>query len=71
MLTVLLVTTKCIFMINFYLRIWFSGPAILQISSYWKAGETITINLLPEFDVLEMLLSAKKSQPQKQLKHFD
>lgn len=24
-----------------------SGPAILQISSYWTAGETITINLLP------------------------
>lgn len=26
-----------------------SGPAILQISSYWKAGETFTIDLLPKF----------------------
>ncbi|KFA58730.1 NAD(FAD)-utilizing dehydrogenase [Gilliamella apicola] len=26
-----------------------SGPAILQISSYWQAGEPITINLLPDF----------------------
>ena len=26
-----------------------SGPAILQISSYWQAGESITINLLPDF----------------------
>jgi predicted Rossmann fold flavoprotein len=25
-----------------------SGPAILQISSYWQAGEAITINLLPD-----------------------
>ncbi|WP_085248523.1 NAD(P)/FAD-dependent oxidoreductase [Gilliamella mensalis] len=25
-----------------------SGPAILQISSYWQAGESITINLLPD-----------------------
>jgi predicted Rossmann fold flavoprotein len=30
----------------------FSGPAILQISSYWKHGETITINLLPATDIL-------------------
>lgn len=26
----------------------FSGPAILQISSYWKEGETLAIDLLPE-----------------------
>ena len=26
-----------------------SGPAILQISSYWRPGETITIDLLPKF----------------------
>ena len=25
-----------------------SGPAILQISSYWRSGETITIDLLPD-----------------------
>lgn len=27
-----------------------SGPAILQISSYWRKGETITLNLLPDTD---------------------
>ena len=32
-----------------------SGPAILQISSYWQAGEMIHINLLPELDVVEFL----------------
>lgn len=44
-----------------------SGPAILQISSYWQNGETVIINLLPEMNVFEMLKSAKQSQPQKQL----
>jgi predicted Rossmann fold flavoprotein len=32
-----------------------SGPAILQISSYWREGETISINLLPDEDALEIL----------------
>ena len=32
-----------------------SGPAILQISSYWQPGEPVSINLLPEQDVLEIL----------------
>ncbi|OGT42950.1 MAG: hypothetical protein A3F13_08000 [Gammaproteobacteria bacterium RIFCSPHIGHO2_12_FULL_40_19] len=45
-----------------------SGPAMLQISSYWHNGETIMINLLPEINVFTMLKSAKQLQPQKQLK---
>jgi predicted Rossmann fold flavoprotein len=44
-----------------------SGPAILQISSYWQAGEEIEINLLPECDLVELLVMHKKQQPQKQL----
>lgn len=32
-----------------------SGPAVLQISSYWQPGETLSINLLPEFDIIEDL----------------
>jgi len=32
-----------------------SGPAILQISSYWRAGTPISLNLLPDRDVLEIL----------------
>lgn len=31
-----------------------SGPAILQISSYWQAGEEIEINLTPNIDVFEL-----------------
>lgn len=45
-----------------------SGPAILQISSYWSAGEAIEINLLPNIDVLEALTTASKEQPQIKLK---
>jgi predicted Rossmann fold flavoprotein len=36
-----------------------SGPAILQISSYWKAGEAIAIDLAPECEVLSALLEPK------------
>jgi predicted Rossmann fold flavoprotein len=38
-----------------------SGPAILQISSYWRPGEPISINLLPDEDVFEMLKRQKSS----------
>ena len=36
-----------------------SGPAVLQISSYWREGEPIRINLAPEVDLLATLLQAK------------
>lgn len=45
-----------------------SGPAILQISSYWKPGEKISINLLPEIDLYSYFRQSKSTQPQKQLK---
>jgi predicted Rossmann fold flavoprotein len=38
-----------------------SGPAILQISTYWKRGTPISINLLPDEDVYEMLRSNQSS----------
>lgn len=47
-----------------------SGPAILQISSYWHPGETIDINMLPDMDMKEELKLTQKSQPQKQLKNI-
>lgn len=40
-----------------------SGPAVLQISSYWKEGQTVIVDLLPEFDANEYLLSKKGDQP--------
>jgi len=45
-----------------------SGPAILQISSYWKPGEAINIKLLPEINITEMLTTRRKKQPQIKLK---
>jgi predicted Rossmann fold flavoprotein len=36
-----------------------SGPAILQISSYWQPGTPIVLNLLPELDVADELIGAK------------
>ncbi|WP_303230066.1 NAD(P)/FAD-dependent oxidoreductase [Comamonas kerstersii] len=36
-----------------------SGPAVLQISSYWKEGSPLKINLLPGSDVGELLQQAK------------
>ena len=32
-----------------------SGPAILQISSYWRPGLSVSINLLPDHDAFELL----------------
>ena len=37
-----------------------SGPAVLQISSYWREGEAISLNLLPDQDVAALLRQAKK-----------
>src|SRR5450830_743946 len=36
-----------------------SGPAILQISSFWLPGTPIVINLLPEMDVAQVLIEGK------------
>lgn len=40
-----------------------SGPAILQISSYWHEGLDIVINLLPDRDSFETLKQLRQSQP--------
>ena len=45
-----------------------SGPAILQISSYWSAGEAIRINLCPSLDLLDHLKKMRSSSPKKQLR---
>lgn len=38
-----------------------SGPSILQISSYWRKGITVSIDLLPDDD-LEQLIAARRSE---------
>jgi predicted Rossmann fold flavoprotein len=44
-----------------------SGPAILQVSSYWEEGAEIAINMLPGGSVLETLKSARQTQGRKAL----
>jgi predicted Rossmann fold flavoprotein len=41
-----------------------SGPAILQISSFWNPAETILIDLLPDMDAAEWLGRERKSSKQ-------
>ncbi|MFL6229350.1 MAG: NAD(P)/FAD-dependent oxidoreductase [Pyrinomonadaceae bacterium] len=36
-----------------------SGPAVLQISSYWHAGDEVTLNLLPGLDALDLLTQSR------------
>ena len=45
-----------------------SGPAILQISSYWKAGEAISIDLLPDLDLVDFIKTRQATQPGIKLK---
>jgi len=47
-----------------------SGPAILQISSYWHAGEAIIIDLLPDINIIDELKQAQVLQPQIKLRTF-
>lgn len=46
-----------------------SGPAVLQISSYWKAGQAVSINLVPEVDVLELLQRNLEKHPNQSMKN--
>jgi hypothetical protein len=40
-----------------------SGPAILQASSYWREGEALSIDLVPERDAAAVLLEGKRARP--------
>ncbi|MGL5698774.1 MAG: NAD(P)/FAD-dependent oxidoreductase [Kluyvera sp.] len=46
-----------------------SGPAVLQISSYWQAGEFVSINLLPDVDLAEFLDAQRTEHPNQSLKN--
>ncbi|OCH35778.1 hypothetical protein A6D98_02045 [Aliivibrio fischeri] len=46
-----------------------SGPSILQISSYWKAGQRVTIDLLPNDDLSEELDKMRESNPNQSIKN--
>jgi len=47
-----------------------SGPSILQISSYWKLGGDIKINLSPKLDIFKLLESEKKLNPKKDINNI-
>jgi predicted Rossmann fold flavoprotein len=44
-----------------------SGPAILQISSYWKPGEIINIDLLPNQNIADLIQQEKETNGKKML----
>jgi predicted Rossmann fold flavoprotein len=45
-----------------------SGPAILQVSSAWREGAAVTVDLLPGMDALATLLAAKVGRPRATLR---
>ena len=45
-----------------------SGPAVLQISSYWRAGEAITLNLLPHISLSDELKTKRQQKINSTLK---
>lgn len=47
-----------------------SGPAVLQISSYWQPGKTLTINLLPDIDLAQVLRATQHERPKLSVKKF-
>lgn len=46
-----------------------SGPAILQISSFWQAGQSVMINLLPDIKLTELINFWREESSQKSLKN--
>ncbi len=44
-----------------------SGPAILQISSYWQPGQAVTVNLMPDLEALAWLKAKRQSHPKHDL----
>jgi predicted Rossmann fold flavoprotein len=44
-----------------------SGPAILQISSYWREGHDILIDMAPQIDVLAVLKQLRRDRPRQEM----
>lgn len=44
-----------------------SGPAVLQLSSYWREGEDIVVNLIPDMPLLEALRTQRQTEGRRQL----
>jgi len=46
-----------------------SGPAVLQLSSYWQPGEFVSVNLLPDLDLAGFLNEQRQQHPNQSLKN--
>jgi predicted Rossmann fold flavoprotein len=46
-----------------------SGPAILQISSYWQPGDPLLLDLLPQHDAFESLKAQQRERPAAELRN--
>ncbi|MEX0316888.1 MAG: NAD(P)/FAD-dependent oxidoreductase [Ruegeria sp.] len=44
-----------------------SGPSVLQLSSYWREGEEITVNLIPDLPLLDTLRAQRQNSGRKAL----
>ena len=45
-----------------------SGPAVLQVSSYWRPGQQVVIDMLPDLDAAAFLKERKRSRPKAELR---
>lgn len=45
-----------------------SGPAVLQVSSYWRPGQKVIIDMLPDLDAAAFLKERKRSRPKAELR---
>ena len=46
-----------------------SGPAMLQVSSYWQPGEPVSIDMLPDLDLAEHLKTLRRERPRISLRN--
>ena len=46
-----------------------SGPAVLQLSSYWQPGEFVSVNLLPDVDLAAFLNTQRQEHPNQSLRN--
>jgi predicted Rossmann fold flavoprotein len=47
-----------------------SGPAVLQLSNYWKPGKPVSIDLLPRDDLEQFFLQEKQANPRSSLRQL-
>ncbi len=45
-----------------------SGPAILQISSYWQPGDDVSVNMAPQTDLNDFLTTQQQAHPEQEVK---